>query len=98
MQQRILALLMGNGVTVVDPGNTWIDNRVQIGQDTVIEPFTCIYGETRIGKNCRVGPFGYLRDAEIEAVVEALQHGRRTYIHIGGRIFGLDGLVCLVGQ
>ncbi len=67
MQQRILALLMGNGVTVVDPGNTWIDNRAEIGQDTVIEPFTCIYGETRIGKNCRIGPFGYLRDAEIEA-------------------------------
>ncbi|MBW8034782.1 MAG: NTP transferase domain-containing protein [Planctomycetes bacterium] len=66
MRHRILALLMDNGVTIVDPGNTWIDNRVVIGQDTVIEPFTYIHGATCIGKNCRIGPFGYLRDAAIE--------------------------------
>jgi bifunctional UDP-N-acetylglucosamine pyrophosphorylase/glucosamine-1-phosphate N-acetyltransferase len=52
---------MENGVTIVDPPNTWIDVRAQIGQDTVIEPFTCIYGEVVIGRNCRIGPFAHLR-------------------------------------
>lgn len=62
MQRRIQKNLMENGVTIVDPPNTWIDARARIGQDTVIEPFTCIYGEVVIGSNCRIGPFGYLRD------------------------------------
>jgi len=61
MQRRIQRRLMENGVTIVDPPNTWIDARAQIGQDTVIEPFTCIYGEVVIGKNCRIGPFAHLR-------------------------------------
>lgn len=65
MQQRIQSELMDNGVTIVDPPNTWIDIRSVIGQDTIIEPFTYIHGETRIGKGCRIGPFGYLRDAEL---------------------------------
>jgi bifunctional UDP-N-acetylglucosamine pyrophosphorylase/glucosamine-1-phosphate N-acetyltransferase len=62
MQRRIQKRLMENGVTIVDPPNTWIDARAQIGQDTVIEPFTCIYGEVVIGANCRIGPFAHLRN------------------------------------
>lgn len=64
MQRRIQKRLMENGVTIVDPPNTWIDARAQIGQDTVIEPFSCIYGQVTIGRNCRIGPFGYLRNGE----------------------------------
>jgi len=60
MQSRIQQRLMGDGVTIVDPPNTWIDARAEIGQDTVIEPFTCISGTVSIGDNCRVGPFAYL--------------------------------------
>jgi bifunctional UDP-N-acetylglucosamine pyrophosphorylase/glucosamine-1-phosphate N-acetyltransferase len=61
LQQRIQQELMDNGVTIVDPDNTWIDARAQIGRDTVIEPFTYIHGEVQIGKACRIGPFAYLR-------------------------------------
>lgn len=46
---------MAEGVTIVDPLNTWIDARAQIGQDTVIEPFTYLHGQVKIGANCRVG-------------------------------------------
>lgn len=62
MQERIQDQLMSSGVTIVDPGNTWIDARAQIGQDTVIHPFTYIHGNVRIGKRCSVGPFAYLRN------------------------------------
>ncbi|MEA3225697.1 MAG: NTP transferase domain-containing protein [Planctomycetota bacterium] len=65
MQHRIQSRLMDNGVTIVDPGNTWIDARAQIGQDTVIEPFTYIHGEVKIGSGCRVGPFAYLRHGTV---------------------------------
>ena len=61
MQHRIQQKLMDNGVTIVDPDNTWIDARAKIGQDTVIEPFTYIHGDVKIGKRCRIGPFAHLR-------------------------------------
>ncbi|MBC8379249.1 MAG: NTP transferase domain-containing protein [Planctomycetes bacterium] len=62
MQQRIQKRLMSAGVTIVDPPNTWIDARAKIGQDAVIEPFTCIRGAVTVGPNCRIGPFAYLHE------------------------------------
>jgi bifunctional UDP-N-acetylglucosamine pyrophosphorylase/glucosamine-1-phosphate N-acetyltransferase len=65
MQRRIQQKLMNNGVTIVDPDNTWIDVRAEIGQDTQIEPFTYIHGEVKIGCGCRIGPFAYLRSGTV---------------------------------
>jgi len=65
MQQRIQRHLMEDGVTIVDPDNTWIDARAKIGQDTVIEPFTYIHGEVIIGQGCRIGPFAHLRHGTV---------------------------------
>ena len=65
MQRRIQQELMENGVTIVDPANTWIDARATIGQDTVIEPFVYIHGEVRIGGGCRIGPFAFLRHGTV---------------------------------
>lgn len=65
MQHRVQQELMENGVTIVDPDNTWIDARAKIGQDTVIEPFVYIQGAVRIGRGCRVGPFAFLRDGSV---------------------------------
>ncbi len=65
MQQRIQRRLMEEGVTIVDPDNTWIDARAEIGQDTVIEPFTYIHGEVKIGRDCRIGPFAFLRHGTV---------------------------------
>jgi bifunctional UDP-N-acetylglucosamine pyrophosphorylase/glucosamine-1-phosphate N-acetyltransferase len=72
---------MRAGVTITDPAGTVIDVDVQIGRDTVIEPFTTIRGETTIGEGCHirhsylhdcrlgdgvsVGPFAYLRPAAV---------------------------------
>ncbi len=67
MQDRIQHSLMNNGVTIVDPPNTWIDVRAEIGQDTVVYPFTYIHGRVRIGQRCAVGPFAYLRDGTMLA-------------------------------
>jgi bifunctional UDP-N-acetylglucosamine pyrophosphorylase/glucosamine-1-phosphate N-acetyltransferase len=65
MQHRIQQELMENGVTIVDPDNTWIDARAKIGQDTVIEPFVYIHGAVRIGRDCRIGPFAFLRHGTV---------------------------------
>jgi len=65
MQDRIQGRLLANGVTIVDPANTWVDARAEIGKDTVIQPFTYIHGRVRIGRQCQVGPFAYLRDGTV---------------------------------
>ena len=61
LQKRIASRHMENGVTIVDPANTYIDAEVEIGRDTVIYPFTVLEGKVVIGCGCAVGPFSHLR-------------------------------------
>ena len=44
--------LMDDGVILIDPLTTYIEEEVLIGQDTVIYPNTIIQGKTKIGENC----------------------------------------------
>jgi bifunctional UDP-N-acetylglucosamine pyrophosphorylase/glucosamine-1-phosphate N-acetyltransferase len=61
IRQRILEGHMTNGVTVVDPQVTYIDQGVTIGQDTVIHPGTVVESGVVIGKRCSIGPYARLR-------------------------------------
>jgi bifunctional UDP-N-acetylglucosamine pyrophosphorylase/glucosamine-1-phosphate N-acetyltransferase len=65
MVRRVLERLMLAGVTVSDPDSTWVSAEAEIGQDSVIEPFTIITGATRIGARCQVGPHADIGDCEI---------------------------------
>jgi bifunctional UDP-N-acetylglucosamine pyrophosphorylase/glucosamine-1-phosphate N-acetyltransferase len=56
MRSRINKAHMQNGVTIIDPANTYIDGYVQIGQDTIIYPGSTLKGETIIGSDCQIGP------------------------------------------
>lgn len=47
---------MENGVTLIDPSNTYISLDAKIGRDTIIYPGTNIQGSTVIGENCVIGP------------------------------------------
>jgi bifunctional UDP-N-acetylglucosamine pyrophosphorylase / glucosamine-1-phosphate N-acetyltransferase len=55
MRGRILDRLMLDGVTVLDPASTYVDDTVQIGADTVLYPGTILEGQTVIGSECVVG-------------------------------------------
>jgi bifunctional UDP-N-acetylglucosamine pyrophosphorylase / glucosamine-1-phosphate N-acetyltransferase len=57
MQDRLQRSLLDEGVTIVDPDNTWIEADVRVGRDTTIQPFTFIGAGARIGEGCRIGPF-----------------------------------------
>ncbi len=52
MRKRISSALMTDGVTIVDPENTYVDSGVRIGRDTVVYPGAHIGGNTVIGENC----------------------------------------------
>ena len=47
---------MRNGVTIVDPTNTFIGVDVEIEQDARIEPWTVLSGTTTIGRDAVIGP------------------------------------------
>jgi bifunctional UDP-N-acetylglucosamine pyrophosphorylase/glucosamine-1-phosphate N-acetyltransferase len=72
MRQRILERLMLSGVTITDPASTFIEASVQIGQDTVIQPFTTISGTTTIGSDCVIGPQSVIRDSQIGDTCEVV--------------------------
>ncbi|MGB2988020.1 MAG: NTP transferase domain-containing protein [Phycisphaerae bacterium] len=57
MQDRIQLGLMNEGVTIVDPDNTWIESDVTIGRETIVYPFTMIGAGATVGGSCRIGPF-----------------------------------------
>ncbi|MGG2067672.1 bifunctional UDP-N-acetylglucosamine diphosphorylase/glucosamine-1-phosphate N-acetyltransferase GlmU [Bacillus sp. S14(2024)] len=65
MKKRINRKHMVNGVTIIDPNNTYISVDAKIGNDTVIYPGTIIEGYTVIGSNCEVGPHTVIRDSEV---------------------------------
>src|SRR5207253_1723701 len=62
--------LMSAGVTLLRPETCLIDDQVQVGADTVIEPFVHLSGKTIIGSDCRIGSFSVIRDSEIANGVE----------------------------
>ena len=57
---RILDRLMESGVTVLDPGSTYIEDTVAIAADTVIYPHVVIEGPSTIGSDCVVGAGSHL--------------------------------------
>ncbi|MDK8643246.1 bifunctional UDP-N-acetylglucosamine diphosphorylase/glucosamine-1-phosphate N-acetyltransferase GlmU [Niallia taxi] len=56
LKKRVNEEHMRNGVTIIDPSNTYIGTDVTIGSDTVILPGTIISGQTTIASDCVIGP------------------------------------------
>ena len=65
MKNRINRKHMENGVTLVDPENTYIGSDVKIGMDTVILPGCVLEGDTEIGEDCEIGPNSRLTDTKL---------------------------------
>ena len=64
---RLLEAWMRAGVTIADPGATWIDVDVTLDPDAEILPGTHLEGHTVIGAGARIGPDCLLRDTSVAA-------------------------------
>ncbi|WP_426520103.1 bifunctional UDP-N-acetylglucosamine diphosphorylase/glucosamine-1-phosphate N-acetyltransferase GlmU [Diaminobutyricibacter sp. McL0618] len=53
------------GVTVQDPGTTWIDLKAKLAEDVTLLPGTQVLGATTIARGATVGPDTTLLDCEI---------------------------------
>ena len=75
------------GVTILDPGNTWIDVTVRIGQDAVILPGTYLQGNTLIGAGAQVGPECVLIDTEVGEGAKVIKtHSTQSRIGDGASV------------
>ncbi|MDD2627714.1 MAG: NTP transferase domain-containing protein [Clostridia bacterium] len=64
MLDRINKKHIENGVTIIDPNNTYIGSDVIIGKDTIIYPGTTITGNSIIGDNCII-ECSYIQNSKV---------------------------------
>lgn len=62
---RTIAQLQAAGVTVADPGQTYVEPGVQVGMDTVLLPGCRLSGTTVIGEDCVIGPNTSLSNMQV---------------------------------
>ncbi len=87
LNRRVLQGWMLAGVTVVDPGTTWVDVTVEIGQDATLEPGTLLRGTTRVAADALVGPDTLLVDCEVGPGAHVIRtHATSACIGAGAQV------------
>ena len=79
-RRRIMVGHMRAGVTIEDPGATWIDADVEIAADATILPGTTLRGGSSIGAGSTIGPMTTLVDSQV---------GERTLV-VHSYLFGCE--------
>lgn len=69
LRKKINEKHMNNGVTLIDPKNTYIDDDVKIEMDTIIYPGNVLQGKTVIKKGCILYPNSRIENSVIESGV-----------------------------
>ena len=80
--RRICERWMRDGVTILDPATTWIEDDVQIARDATILPGSFLQGRTVIGEGAVVGPYTTLIDAVVDAGA-TVERSRVQGTHVG---------------
>jgi len=89
LQARRLEQLMKDGVTVIDPSVTWLEEGVEVGADSILEPMVSLRGRTRLGKNVEVGQGSILEDVEVADGAKILPYCHMTDSKVGkGAVLG----------
>ncbi len=57
--------LMADGVLIIDPRTTYIEEEVEVGPGTVLYPSVYLRGRTKIGAYCAIEPGCYLAHARV---------------------------------
>ncbi len=56
LNARLCETYMRDGVTIIDPGTTYVEPELRFGADTVIYPNTAVGRLSEIGMRCEIGP------------------------------------------
>ncbi len=69
LRDRVRNRWLRAGVTMLDPANTYIDDTVHLEPDVILYPGVFLEGQTRIARDCVIGPQSRLTNASLEAGV-----------------------------
>jgi bifunctional UDP-N-acetylglucosamine pyrophosphorylase/glucosamine-1-phosphate N-acetyltransferase len=69
MRMSAAKKLMAKGVTIFRPETCVIDAQVEVGADTVIEPYVQLLGSTTVGSECRIRSYSVVQDSTLGANV-----------------------------
>ena len=83
LRERRNAQLMKDGVTLVDPAVTYVDEGIEVGADSVLEPMVSLRGKTRVGKGVQIGQGCVIVDCEIADGAQILPYTHMTESRIG---------------
>ena len=87
LNRRILERWMREGVTIVDPRNTWVDIDVDLSQDVTLMPGVILQGATTIASGAVIGPDTTLQDVEVgENATVIRSHGSFAIIGDGATV------------
>jgi bifunctional UDP-N-acetylglucosamine pyrophosphorylase / glucosamine-1-phosphate N-acetyltransferase len=76
LNRRTLDRWMRDGVTVVDPGSTWVDVTVRLAPDVTLRPGVQLHGATRVSEGAEIGPDTTLTDVVVGADARVVRaHG-----------------------
>ena len=85
LRKRKNAQLMKDGVTLIDPAVTYVDEGILVGQDSLLEPMVSLRGKTQVGKGVRIGQGCVIVDSEIADGAEILPYSHLTEARVGPR-------------
>ena len=88
LRRRVCERWMSEGVWIVDPATTYIDETVTIEPDATIYPQTFLEGDTKIAAGAHVGPQCRIVDSEVGPGAEV------SYSVVRGSVIGPE---CSVG-
>jgi len=81
--------LMAQGVTIFRPDTCIIDAEVEVGADTVIEPYVQLLGATRIGSECLVRSYSVVQNSTLADGVTVRNGSILDHAEVGaGAIIG----------
>jgi bifunctional UDP-N-acetylglucosamine pyrophosphorylase/glucosamine-1-phosphate N-acetyltransferase len=87
MNRRILGRWMRDGVTIVDPTNTWIDADVRLAADVTLLPGVQLHGATVVEEDAVIGPDSTLTDVEVGAGARVVRtHAQLAVIGPGATV------------
>ncbi|WP_245885693.1 bifunctional UDP-N-acetylglucosamine diphosphorylase/glucosamine-1-phosphate N-acetyltransferase GlmU [Xylanimonas oleitrophica] len=87
LNRRTLERWMLEGVTVVDPGSTWVDVDVELAPDVTLLPGTQLHGATKVEGGATIGPDTTLTDVEVGAGATVVRtHGSLSVIGAGASV------------
>ena len=71
-------LMQECGVTILQTGSVTVEHDVEVGPDTVIHPCSYLAAGTRVGRNCQIGPYVYLKNARVADNVKVIFEKRES--------------------